>query len=73
MQVCPPYSARSAFWSTTNPKTSDEKRIAPLVFYPIELDRELQNGEYRYFISGKNEDVEINVVLERITQARVCD
>jgi len=47
-------------------ENSDEKRIAPLVFYPIELDRELQNGEYRYFISGKNEDVEINVVLREL-------
>ena len=47
-------------------ETSDEKRIAPLVFYPIELDRELQNGEYRYFISGRNEDVEINVVLREL-------
>lgn len=34
-------------------ENSDEKRIAPLVFYPIELDRQLENGEYRYFISGK--------------------
>jgi very-short-patch-repair endonuclease len=47
-------------------ENSDEKRIAPLVFYPIELDRELENGEYRYFISGKNEDVEINVVLREL-------
>jgi very-short-patch-repair endonuclease len=45
---------------------SDEKRIAPLVFYPIDLDRELVDGEYRYFVSGKNEEVEINVALKEL-------
>ena len=29
---------------------ADEKRVAPLVFYPVELDRVLEDGEYRYFI-----------------------
>lgn len=47
-------------------ETSDAKRIAPLVFYPVELDRELQNGEYRYFVVGKNEEVEINVALREL-------
>jgi hypothetical protein len=45
---------------------SDEKRIAPLVFYPIDLDRELHSGEYRYFVTGKNEEVEINVALKEL-------
>ena len=45
---------------------SDEKRIAPLVFYPVQLDRELQNGAYQYFISGRNEDIEINVALREL-------
>jgi very-short-patch-repair endonuclease len=45
---------------------SDEKRVAPLLFYPIEMDRELQDGEYRYFITGRNEDVEVNVVLREL-------
>jgi very-short-patch-repair endonuclease len=45
---------------------SDEKRFAPLVFYPLDLDRELVDGEYRYFVSGKNEEVEINVALKEL-------
>jgi very-short-patch-repair endonuclease len=47
-------------------ESSDEKRIAPLVFYPIELDRELESGEYKYFITGRNEEVEINVALREL-------
>ncbi len=43
-----------------------EKRIAPLVFYPIDLDRELQDGAYSYFIRGRNDDVEINVALKEL-------
>ena len=46
--------------------SSDEKRIAPLVFFPVDLDRELQAGAYRYFIQSRNEDVEINVALAEL-------
>ncbi len=42
---------------------SDEKRVAPLVFLPIALDRVLVDQRYRYFIRSRNEDVEINVAL----------
>ena len=46
--------------------SSEEKRIAPLLFFPIEMDRELQNGEYQYFITGRNEDAEVNVALREL-------
>lgn len=45
---------------------ADEKRIAPLVFYPVELDRDLQDGEYRYFIRPSNGDVEVNVAIAEL-------
>jgi hypothetical protein len=45
---------------------SDEKRVAPLAFYPINLDRELHEREYRYFVAGKNEEVEVNVALKEL-------
>jgi very-short-patch-repair endonuclease len=45
---------------------SDQKRVAPLVFYPIELNRELDRGEYRYFIQGRNDEIEINVALREL-------
>src|SRR5262249_34887550 len=51
------------YYETEN---SDEKRVAPLVFYPVELDLELQNAEYRYFITGRNDEIEINVALREL-------
>lgn len=51
---------------------SDEKRIAPLVFIPVALDRELIQQCYSYFIKSRNEDVEVNVALaERLKQMSV--
>jgi hypothetical protein len=47
-------------------EASDQKRIAPLVFYPIALNRELDRGEYRYFIEGRNDEIEINVALKEL-------
>jgi very-short-patch-repair endonuclease len=47
-------------------EASDQKRIAPLVFFPIELNRELDRGEYRYFIEGRNDEIEINVALKEL-------
>jgi very-short-patch-repair endonuclease len=46
--------------------TTDERRIAPLVFYPVELDRVLQEGEYRYFIRPTNGEIEVNVALAEL-------
>ena len=47
-------------------EASDQKRIAPLVFRPIELNRELDRGEYRYFIEGRNDEIAINVALKEL-------
>ena len=47
-------------------EASDQKRLAPLVFFPIELNRELDRGEYRYFIQGRNDEIEINVALKEL-------
>ncbi len=46
--------------------TSEEKRLAPLAFYPIELDRQLVSGEYRYFIRPTNDEVQVNVALAEL-------
>jgi very-short-patch-repair endonuclease len=51
--------------------TSDEKRTAPLLFYPVELDRFLDDGEYRYFIRGTNVDVEVNVALAELLKTQL--
>ena len=42
---------------------SEERRLAPLVFLPISLDRVLVEHRYSYFIKSRNEDVEINFAL----------
>ena len=55
-----------AFLEYYESNASDEKRVAPLLFYPIEIDRELQNGEYRYFIVPRNDDAEVNVALREL-------
>jgi very-short-patch-repair endonuclease len=47
-------------------EASDQKRLAPLVFFPIELNRELDRGEYRYFIQGRNDEIEVNVALKEL-------
>jgi hypothetical protein len=49
---------------------SDQKRLAPLVLYPIELERELVDGEYHYSIRGRNDEVEINVVLKELLRSQ---
>jgi hypothetical protein len=40
-----------------------ERRLAPLVFIPLLLDRVLVEHRYSYFIKSRNEDVEINFAL----------
>lgn len=50
---------------------SDEKRLAPLVFFPVELERELANGEYRYSIRATNDDIEINVALAELLRTQL--
>lgn len=45
---------------------SDERRVAPLVFLPVTLDRVLRDQQYRYFIKTRNEDVESNVALAEL-------
>ena len=47
-------------------ESSDERRVAPLVFLPIELDRELVGQQYRYFVKSRNEEVTINVALREL-------
>ena len=41
----------------------EERRLAPLVFLPLLLDRVLVEHRYSYFIKSRNEDVEINFAL----------
>jgi very-short-patch-repair endonuclease/nuclear transport factor 2 (NTF2) superfamily protein len=45
---------------------SDELRVAPLVFFPVDMDRVLEGGEYTYFIRTRNEDTETNVALAEL-------
>lgn len=45
---------------------SDQKRVAPLVLYPIEIERELVGGEYQYFMRGRNDEIEVNVALKEL-------
>jgi superfamily I DNA and/or RNA helicase/very-short-patch-repair endonuclease len=49
---------------------SDQKRLAPLALYPIELERELVDGEYHYSIRGRNDEVEINVALKELLRSQ---
>jgi len=51
---------------------TDERRVAPLVFYPVELDRVLQDGEYRYFIRPTNGEIEINVALAELLRQELA-
>lgn len=51
---------------------SDEKRIAPLIFYPVELDRVLHDGEYRYFIRPTNGDIEVNVAITELLRQELA-
>ena len=45
---------------------SDSPLYAPLVFYPVEIDRTLQEGSYTYFIQGREDDIEINITLAEL-------
>jgi very-short-patch-repair endonuclease len=49
---------------------SDQKRLAPLALYPIELERELVGGEYHYFIRGRSDEIEINVALKELLRSQ---
>ncbi len=49
---------------------SEQKRVAPLILYPIEIERELVGGEYRYFMRGRNDEIEINVVLKELLRTQ---
>jgi very-short-patch-repair endonuclease/KaiC/GvpD/RAD55 family RecA-like ATPase len=45
---------------------SDQKRVAPLVFVPVTLDRQLVEHRYVYFIQTRNEDIQVNVALAEL-------
>ena len=45
---------------------SEEKRVAPLIFVPVTLDRVLAEQRYSYTLKSRNEDVEINVALPEL-------
>ncbi|MGH9508370.1 MAG: DUF4011 domain-containing protein, partial [Terriglobales bacterium] len=50
---------------------TDEKRVAPLVFYPVDIGRELVGGEYQYWITPRNDDVEVNVALAELLRTQL--
>lgn len=43
--------------------TSQTPLYAPLLFYPVELERTLQGDQYRYTIQRRDDDIEPNVTL----------
>ncbi len=45
---------------------SNEKRVAPLVFTPVTMDRQLLNQRYSYFIQTRNEDIQVNAALAEL-------
>jgi very-short-patch-repair endonuclease len=45
---------------------SEEKRLAPLIFVPVALDRVLTEQRYSYSLKSRNEDIEINVALSEL-------
>ncbi len=45
---------------------NEEKRVAPLVFVPVALDRVLAEQRYSYTLKSRNEDVEINVAVAEL-------
>src|SRR5208337_62106 len=45
---------------------SEEKRVAPLIFVPVALDRVLAEQRYSYSLKSRNEDIEINVALAEL-------
>lgn len=52
---------------------SEEKRVAPLIFAPVTLERVLSEQRYSYFVKVRNEDIEINVALsELLKSVAVC-
>jgi very-short-patch-repair endonuclease len=52
----------------SEPADSEEKRLAPLLFVPVSLDRILVNQRYSYFIKSRNEDVEVNIALAELAR-----
>jgi hypothetical protein len=47
--------------------------LAPLIFLPVSLDRELVEQRYIYFTKSRNEDVEINVALAELLKGMAID
>jgi very-short-patch-repair endonuclease len=45
---------------------SEEKRLAPLIFVPVSLDRALAEQRYSYSVKSRNEEIEINVALAEL-------
>jgi very-short-patch-repair endonuclease len=45
---------------------SEEKRVAPLIFVPVALDRVLAEHRYSYPLKNRGEDIEINVALAEL-------
>lgn len=44
--------------------SSEEPIYSPLLLYPIEASRELHEGEYRYSIASRDEDLSPNICLQ---------
>ena len=43
--------------------SSDVRFISPLLLYPVIIERESENGQYRYFVSAHEDEVEVNPCL----------
>ncbi len=52
---------------------AEGKRLAPLVFIPVSLDRVLVEQQYQYFIKTRNEDVTVNVAVAELLKAMSVD
>jgi superfamily I DNA and/or RNA helicase/very-short-patch-repair endonuclease len=44
-------------------ESSDVRFISPLLLYPVIIERESENGQYRYFVSAHEDEVEVNPCL----------
>jgi very-short-patch-repair endonuclease len=44
-------------------ESSDVRFISPLLLYPVSIERESVKGQYRYFISAHEDEVEVNPCL----------
>jgi len=42
--------------------------FAPLVFYPVEIQRTLENGLYKYVLAARDDDIEINQAFAELTK-----